>query len=182
MEKENTININDTALYGRQSIDKKDSVSIETQFEKCEGICELNGWQSKKYSDKGYSGKDTDRPDFQKLIKDIESGYIKRVIAYRLDRISRSISDFANLLNFFEKYNVTFISATENFDTSSPLGRAMIYIIMVFAQLERETIAERITDNYYFRAKQRIIYAVVVFHTVSLPKKLLARMEKRNLY
>lgn len=145
----------DTANYGRQSIDKKDSVSIETQFEKCRALCSLNDWNIyNEYYDKGFSGKDIDRPYFQKLLKDIECGHIKRVIVYRLDRISRSISDFANLLNFFQKYDVTFISATENFDTSTPLGRAMIYIIMVFAQLERETIAERITDNYYFRAKQ----------------------------
>lgn len=147
--------LKDTALYGRQSIDKKDSVSIETQFEKGHALCNLNNWNIyKEYYDKGYSGKDINRPSFQNLLKDIEQGYIKRVIVYRLDRISRSITDFANLLNFFNKYDVTFISATENFDTSSPLGRAMIYIIMVFAQLERETIAERITDNYYFRAKQ----------------------------
>lgn len=145
----------DTALYGRQSLDKKDSVSIEAQLEKGRAVCNANNWGIyNEYSDKGYSGKDIDRPSFQKLLKDIENGYVKRVIVYRLDRISRSITDFANLLNFFEKYNTTFISATENFDTSSPLGRAMIYIIMVFAQLERETIAERITDNYYFRAKK----------------------------
>lgn len=159
MEKDlNTIlefNTNDTVIYGRQSLDKKDSVSIETQLEKGRAVCVVNNWNIyKEYYDKGYSGKDINRPEFQKLLKDIEHGYIKRVIVYRLDRISRSITDFANLLNFFEKYDVTFISATENFDTSSPLGRAMIYIIMVFAQLERETIAERITDNYYFRAKQ----------------------------
>lgn len=149
------ITLNDTALYGRQSLDKKDSVSIEAQLEKGRAVCVANNWNIyKEYYDKGYSGKDINRPEFQKLLKDIEHGYIKKVIVYRLDRISRSITDFANLLNFFEKYDVTFISATENFDTSSPLGRAMIYIIMVFAQLERETIAERITDNYYFRAKQ----------------------------
>jgi DNA invertase Pin-like site-specific DNA recombinase len=154
-ETELNISQNDTALYGRQSLDKKDSVSIEAQLSKGRAVCTANGWEIyKEYYDKGYSGKDINRPEFQKLLKDIEHGYIKRVIVYRLDRISRSITDFANLLNFFGKYDVTFISATENFDTSSPLGRAMIYIIMVFAQLERETIAERITDNYYFRAKQ----------------------------
>jgi len=114
-------NLKDTAIYGRQSVDKKDSVSIETQFEKCANICRMNNWEYTEYDDKGFSGKDTNRPGFQKLIKDIELGKIRRVIAYRLDRISRSITDFANLLNFFEKYNVTFVSATENFDTSSPL-------------------------------------------------------------
>lgn len=143
-----------TATYSRQSIEKQDSVSIEAQFEKCELICKLNNWDSVRYSDIGYSGSNINRPGFEKLISDIKKGKINRVISYRLDRISRSITDFAKLLELFENYNVQYISATENFDTSNPLGRAMVYIVMVFAQLERETITQRITDNYYFRAKQ----------------------------
>lgn len=138
------------AIYGRQSIEKKDSVSIETQIEKCKAFC--TGKDYKIYTDAGYSGKNINRPQFSQLIKDIKSGLIKKVIAYRLDRISRSIADFSQLLIMFEKYNVEFISATENFDTTSPMGRAMINIVMTFAQLERETIVERVTDNYYFRA------------------------------
>ncbi len=141
------------AKYGRQSIDKKDSISIETQLNFCENICKLNNWDSVEYFDKGYSGSDLDRPAFQKLINDIKMGLIDTVICYRLDRISRSLVDFANLLEFFRKYNVEFISVTENFDTSTPIGRAMINIIMVFAQLERETIQLRIKDNYFARAK-----------------------------
>ena len=143
-----------TGIYARQSIEKQDSVSIEAQSEKCELLCKLNNWEFSSYSDVGYSGSNINRPDFERLLRDIQQGKINRVIAYRLDRISRSISDFANLLTLFEKHNVQFLSATENFDTSSPIGRAMVYIVMVFAQLERETIAQRITDNYYFRAKE----------------------------
>lgn len=142
-----------TGIYARQSIEKQDSVSIEAQIEKCELICKLNNWDCSIYKDVGYSGSNMDRPGFEKLIKDIEQGKITKVIAYRLDRISRSISDFANLLTLFEKHNVQFMSATENFDTSSPIGRAMVYIVMVFAQLERETLTARITDNYFYRAK-----------------------------
>lgn len=143
-----------TGIYARQSIEKQDSVSIEAQIEKCELLCKFNNWEYSTYSDVGYSGSNIDRPDFERLLRDIQQGKINRVIAYRLDRISRSISDFANLLTLFEKHSVQFLSATENFDTSSPIGRAMVYIVMVFAQLERETIAQRITDNYYFRAKE----------------------------
>ena len=142
------------AKYGRQSIDKKDSISIETQLNFCENVCKLNNWESIEYFDKGYSGSDLDRPAFQKLLNDIKLGFIDTVICYRLDRISRSLVDFANLLEFFRKYNVEFISVTENFDTSTPIGRAMINIIMVFAQLERETIQLRIKDNYFARAKE----------------------------
>lgn len=138
------------AIYGRQSIEKKDSVSIETQIEKCKTFCNEENY--KIYTDSGYSGKNINRPQFSALLQDIKAGKINKVIAYRLDRISRSIADFSQLLILFDEYNVDFISATENFDTNSPMGRAMINIVMTFAQLERETIVERVTDNYYFRA------------------------------
>lgn len=138
------------AIYARQSIEKKDSVSIEAQIEKCKYFC--NDQKYKIYKDAGYSGKNINRPQFSKLLDDIKSGTIKKVIAYRLDRISRSIADFSQLLILFEEHSVDFISATENFDTNTPMGRAMINIVMTFAQLERETIVERVSDNYYFRA------------------------------
>ena len=137
-------------IYARQSIEKKDSVSIEAQVEKCKAYC--GDVDCKIYKDAGYSGKNINRPQFTQLLEDIKSGLINKVIAYRLDRISRSIADFSQLLLMFEKYNVKFVSATENFDTDTPMGRAMINIVMTFAQLERETIVERVTDNYYFRA------------------------------
>ena len=73
-------------------------------------------------------------------MNDIRSGKIKRVIVYKLDRISRSILDFANMMETFQEYNVEFVSSTEKFDTSTPIGRAMLNICIVFAQLERETI------------------------------------------
>lgn len=139
------------AIYARQSIERQDSVSIEAQIEQCKK-CIPNA-EIKVYKDVGFSGKNIKRPQFEQMLKDIESGNVDFVVSYRLDRVSRSITDFANLLNMFEKYNVKYISATEQFDTSSPMGRAMIYIVMVFAQLERETIAGRIEDNYRYRAK-----------------------------
>ncbi|NLU53439.1 MAG: recombinase family protein [Clostridiaceae bacterium] len=139
------------AIYARQSIEKSDSISIETQINLCSSFAK---GEFLVYKDAGYSGSSTDRPDFQRLLSDIEAGKISAVICYRLDRISRSLTDFAKLIEFFEKYKVQFISATEQFDTSSPIGRAMVYIIMVFAQLERETIVERIKDNYFSRAKK----------------------------
>lgn len=138
-----------TAVYARQSIDRPDSVSIESQIEQCSAIA---SGSIKVYKDQGYSGKNTNRPEFEQMLADIKKGRIKTVISYRLDRISRNIIDFANLLNMFDKYGVQYISATEQFDTSTPMGRAMIYIVMVFAQLERETIATRIADNYRYRS------------------------------
>jgi len=142
-------NIRIPAIYGRQSVDRQDSISIESQIEFCR--YELKGDSYKEYTDKGYSGKNTDRPKFQQLIRDIEKGLISKVVVYKLDRISRSIIDFAGMMELFGRYSVEFVSATEKFDTSTPMGRAMLNICIVFAQLERETIQKRVTDAYYSR-------------------------------
>lgn len=140
------------AIYTRQSIDKKESISIETQIEICKKEIKTNE-EFKIYKDKGFSGKNIERPSFKKLLQDVKDKKISTIIVYRLDRISRSITDFSNIINILENNKVNFISANEKFDTSTPTGRAMLYIIMIFAQLERETIAERIKDNYYLRGK-----------------------------
>ena len=140
------------AIYARQSIDKVDSISIESQLEFCK--YETRGAPYKEYKDKGYSGKNTDRPEFQKMLAAIRNGEIKRVICYKLDRCSRSILDFTTLMEEFQKYDVEFISCTEKFDTSSPMGRAMLNICIVFAQLERETIQQRVFDAYHSRSKR----------------------------
>lgn len=138
------------AIYARQSIDKKDSLSIDGQIKICR---KLAGDDAKVYSDKGFSGKNTNRPAFTELIEAVKSGTVKKIFVYRLDRFSRSIADFSKLWELLEKYGVEFYSATENFDTSSPMGRAMLNIVLVFAQLERETTAERVKDNYIHRFK-----------------------------
>ncbi len=136
------------AIYARQSIDKKDSLSIDGQIDLCK---KLAGNDALIFKDKGFSGKNTNRPAFKELMQAIEEGKIKKVFCYRLDRISRSITDFGRIWETFEKCNVEFQSVTENFDTSTPMGRAMLNIVLVFAQLERETTAERVKDNYIHR-------------------------------
>lgn len=140
------------AIYTRQSVDKMDSISIESQLEYCK--YETRGNPYKSYSDKGYSGKNTNRPAFEEMLRDIKQGEISRVIVYKLDRISRSILDFANMMEAFSEHNVEFVSSTERFDTSTPIGRAMLNICIVFAQLERETIQKRVADAYYSRSKR----------------------------
>ena len=139
------------ALYARQSVEKKDSISVDSQLEYCR--YEAHGNECLEYTDRGFSGKDTHRPGFEQMMRDIRSGRIKRVIVYKLDRISRSIVDFANMMEIFQKYHVEFVSSTEKFDTSTPIGRAMLNICIVFAQLERETIQKRVTDAYYARCR-----------------------------
>lgn len=140
------------ALYARQSVDRADSISIESQLEHCR--YEARGAPCREYADRGYSGKDTNRPAFAAMLEDIRQKKIAKVIVYRLDRISRSILDFANMMDTFQKYGVEFVSSTERFDTSTPIGRAMLNICIVFAQLERETIQKRVADAYYSRCKR----------------------------
>lgn len=139
------------AIYARQSKDKKDSISIETQIEFCKR--EVYGEDFKTYEDKGFTGANINRPDFQELMKDIKDGLITKVIVYRLDRISRSILNFTSMMEIFNKYNVEFVSCTEKLDTTTPAGRMVVNILIVFAQYERESTQQRITDNYYERAK-----------------------------
>ena len=138
------------AIYARQSVDKADSLSIQGQIDLCR---QKVGTDHKVYQDKGYSGKNTNRPAFQQMMADVERGLVQKIIVYRLDRFSRSIADFGRLWEILRKHSVEFVSINETFDTSTPMGRAMLNIIMVFAQLERETTAERVRDNYYQRAK-----------------------------
>lgn len=138
------------AAYARQSLLKKDSLSISGQL----ALCQKAAGEEKltAYQDAGYSGKNTERPDFKCLLKDIKSDKIRRLYVYRLDRFSRSVADFGQLWEILCAHGVEFVSVSENFDTTTPMGRAMLHIIMVFAQLERETTAERVRDNYYRRA------------------------------
>lgn len=145
------------AIYSRKSVFTGKGESIENQIQLCKDHCEVYFKNQNPeyiiYEDEGFSGKNVNRPKFQQLLEDIKSNQINILICYRLDRISRSVADFSSILELLQKYNVDFISINERFDTSTPNGRAMIYISSVFAQLERETIAERVRDNMIQLAK-----------------------------
>ena len=136
------------AIYARQSVDKKDSLSIEGQIELCRKYA---GEEALVFQDRGFSGKNTKRPAFMELMQAIQDGKIRKIFVYRLDRFSRSIADFSRLWETLERHGVQFNSVTEQFDTGAPIGRAMLNIVLVFAQLERETIAGRVKDNYMLR-------------------------------
>ena len=133
-------------IYARQSAVRIDSISVESQIEYCQ--YELKGQPCRVYIDKGFSGKNTERPQFQEMMDAVKRGEIKRIICYKLDRISRSVIDFVAMMEILMQYDVEFISCTEKFDTSTPTGRAMLNICIVFAQLERETIQMRVDDAY----------------------------------
>ena len=144
------------AIYSRKSKFTGKGDSIENQIEMCKAHIKANIHGEHEfiiYEDEGFSGGNINRPEFKKLMNDIKHKKIDLLICYRLDRISRNVSDFSSVLEVLQEYKVDFISIKEQFDTSSPMGRAMIYIASVFSQLERETIAERVKDNMLEMAK-----------------------------
>ena len=144
------------AIYSRKSVFTGKGESIENQVEMCKDYCFRhfgNDIEFIIYEDEGFSGGNTNRPKFQEMISDIKLKKFDTLICYRLDRISRNVADFSSTLELLQNNSIDFISIKEQFDTSTPMGRAMVYISSVFAQLERETIAERVRDNMLQLAK-----------------------------
>lgn len=137
------------AIYSRKSKFTGTGESIKNQIDLCKEYASnyFNISDFVIYEDEGFSGGNTDRPKYQKMIKDAKNKQFDVLICYRLDRISRNVLDFSKTIEMLQENNIQFVSIREQFDTSTPMGRAMMYISSVFAQLERETIAERIKDN-----------------------------------
>ena len=145
------------ATYVRVSTQEQatEGYSIQEQKERLKKYCEAHDWVLvEEYVDPGFSGTNTNRPALQKLLRDIPFGGFDTVLVYKLDRLSRSQKDTMQLIeDVFIANNIDFISMNENFDTSTPFGRAMIGILSVFAQLERDQIKERLTMGRIGRAK-----------------------------
>lgn len=131
-----------------------ENYSIEVQKERLEAFCKSKGWEIHNiYIDGGYSGASINRPALQQMLGDLEN--IDAVVVYKLDRLSRSQKDTLELIEeYFLTNKVDFVSITETLDTSTPFGKAMIGILSVFAQLERETIAERMRMGHIKRAEE----------------------------
>lgn len=139
------------AIYCRKSIYRDTSDSIKNQIDMCKDFikrCYGDGHTILVYDkDEGISGATTDRPCFQKMMSDIENDIIDMVVCYMIDRISRNIKDFCNIYFTLQEHNCRFVSVKENIDDTTAMGRAMLYICQVFANLERDNIRERIIDN-----------------------------------
>jgi site-specific DNA recombinase len=146
------------ALYCRVSTTEQaeHGYSVKEQEDRLKKYCDAVGLKNPKvYTDAGYSGAKLDRPALQALIRDVKAHKISKVLSYKLDRLSRSEKDTLTLIeDIFLSNDCDFVSITENFDTSTPLGRAMVGILAVFAQLEREQIKERMSMGREARAKQ----------------------------
>jgi len=132
---------------------------VENQLAMCREYIQYNIEGADKaeiieYEDEGYSGKNTNRPQFQKMMAEIKKGNCDYLVCYKLDRLGRNIADLANLVETLNKLNVSFVSIKERFDTSTPIGKAMLYFAGVLAQMEREQIAERVRDNMIMLARK----------------------------
>lgn len=145
------------AIYIRVSTTSQveEGYSIDEQKDKLKSYCQIKDWNVYKvYTDGGFSGSNTERPALEKLIKDAKNKKFDTVLVYKLDRLSRSQKDTLYLIEeIFIKNGIEFLSLQENFDTSTPFGKAMIGLLAVFAQLEREQIKERMQLGKLGRAK-----------------------------
>ena len=146
------------AIYSRKSKFTGKGESIGNQVDLCKEY--VRNVFGEKYvnrcvvfEDEGFSGGNLQRPDFKRMMEEVRKRRFKAIVVYRLDRISRNINDFTGLIDELTRLDISFVSIREQFDTSTPMGRAMMFIISVFSQLERETIAERIRDNMHELAK-----------------------------
>jgi site-specific DNA recombinase len=152
------------AVYTRKSSEEgleQEFNSLDAQREACEAYVasqKAEGWLlvPDRYDDGGISGATLERPGLKRLLADIEAGRIDVVVVYKIDRLSRALMDFAKLVEVFDRNNVTFVSVTQSFNTTTSMGRLTLNILLSFAQFEREVIGERIRDKFAASRKKGI--------------------------
>jgi site-specific DNA recombinase len=143
------------AIYTRKSTEHNLDLefnSLDAQREACEAYIKSQaheGWRlvADHYDDGGISGASLERPALQTLLADVRTGKINTVVVYKVDRLTRSLADFAKLVELFDQYEVSFVSITQSFNTTSSMGRLTLNVLLSFAQFEREVIGERVRDK-----------------------------------
>ena len=144
------------AIYTRKSSEEgldMEFNSLDAQREACEAYVtsqKAEGWVAirERFDDGGFSGGSLERPALKQLLQDVEAGLIDVIVVYKIDRLSRSLMDFARLVEVFDRNNVTFVPVTQSFNTTTSMGRLTLNILLSFAQFEREVIGERIRDKF----------------------------------
>ncbi len=152
------------AIYTRKSSEEGLDMafnSLDAQFEACSSYIvsqKTNGWLPlpTRYDDGGFSGGNLERPALKRLMADIEADRVDCVVVYKIDRLTRSLMDFSKLVEILERHNVTFVSVTQHFNTTSSMGRLTLNILLSFSQFERELSAERIRDKVFESRKRGI--------------------------
>src|SRR3954468_19669363 len=143
------------AVYTRVSTDQgleQDFNSLDAQYDASQAYIRSQahaGWTllRAKYDDGGFSGGNTDRPALQRLLDDVQAGKVDVIVVYKVDRLTRSLTDFAKLVELFDQHNVSFVSVTQQFNTTTSMGRLTLNVLLSFAQFEREVTSERIRDK-----------------------------------
>ena len=143
------------AIYTRVSTDQgleQDFNSLDAQYDASQAYIRSQAHATwtllrAKYDDGGYSGGNTDRPALQRLLDDVRAGKIDVIVVYKVDRLTRSLADFAKLVELFDQHGVSFVSVTQQFNTTTSMGRLTLNVLLSFAQFEREVTSERIRDK-----------------------------------
>src|SRR5205809_3536345 len=143
------------AIYTRVSTDQgleQDFNSLDAQYEASQAYIRSQahaGWAliRSKYDDGGFSGGNTDRPALQRLLEDVRARKVDIIVVYKVDRLTRSLADFAKLVELFDEHGVSFVSVTQQFNTTTSMGRLTLNVLLSFAQFEREVIGERVRDK-----------------------------------
>src|SRR4051794_29619596 len=143
------------AIYTRVSTDQgleQDFNSLDAQYDASQAYIRSQahaGWTliRSKYDDGGFSGGNTDRPALQQLLQHVRTGKVDVIVVYKVDRLTRSLADFAKLVDLFDQHKVSFVSVTQQFNTTTSMGRLTLNVLLSFAQFEREVTSERIRDK-----------------------------------
>src|SRR3984885_3720508 len=152
------------AIYTRVSTEQgldQEFNSLDAQYDAASAYIKSQahaGWTliRSRYDDGGYSGGSTDRPDLQRLLEDIRARKLDVIVVYKVDRLTRSLADFAKLVELFDAHGVSFVSVTQQFNTTTSMGRLMLNVLLSFAQFEREITGERIRDKIAASKKKGI--------------------------
>lgn len=152
------------AVYTRKSTDEgleKEFNTLEAQREADENYVKSQkhqGWVLIKehYDDGGFSGGNMNRPSLKRLLQDVEAGKVNMIVVYKIDRLTRSLTDFAKMVDIFDRYKCSFVSVTQNFNTADSMGRLTLNMLLSFAQFKREISGERIRDKVAASKKKGI--------------------------
>ena len=169
------------AIYTRKSTEHNLDLefnSLDAQREACEAYIKSQtheGWHliPTRYDDGAFSGASLERPALQQLLASVQAGKIDIVVVYKVDRLTRSLADFAKLVELFDQHSVSFVSVTQSFNTTSSMGRLTLNVLLSFAQFEREVIGERVRDKIAASKKKGLwVGGPVPLGYASLAKKL----------
>src|SRR5277367_6776504 len=169
------------AIYTRVSTDQgleQDFNSLDAQYDASQAYIRSQmhaGWAAvrSKYDDGGFSGGNTDRPALQRLLEDVRAEKIDIIVVYKVDRLTRSLADFAKLVELFDRHTVSFVSVTQQFNTTTSMGRLTLNVLLSFAQFEREVIGERVRDKIAASKRKGIwVGGSVPLGYVSVDKRL----------